>query len=261
MRDALMRNREILETALAQSALECGCAPEDFFAPENRAFLSRYEPRARRYLETPAFCELVSYGGSAVASAAPEFLEEARAYISGVPADRCFEPPRIHLLEETLGKYGRSVCFLGEYFLPDMEALRPLSCPLPVRILGPEELAGWYAPEWGMALTLDCPEADVLAAGAFDGGALAGLAACSADCAGMWQIGVDVAPPYRRQGIAAALVSRLAEEILSRGKVPFYCCAWSNLASARTAYRAGFRPAWVQLTAKSAEFARRLARG
>ena len=105
-----------------------------------------------------------------------------------------------------------------------------------------------------MALTLDCPEADVLAARAFDGDALAGLAACSADCAGMWQIGVDVAPPYRRQGIAAALVSRLAEEILSRGKVPFYSCAWSNLASARTAYRAGFRPAWVQLTAKSAEF-------
>ena len=43
-------------------------------------------------------------------------------------------------------------------------------------------------------------------------------------------------------------------EILERGKVPFYCCAWSNLASARNAIKSGFRPAWVQVTAKPTEF-------
>ena len=53
-----------------------------------------------------------------------------------------------------------------------------------------------------------------------------------------------------RQGIAAALVSRLTLEILARGKVPFYCCAWSNIASARTAIKSGFSPAWVELTVK-----------
>ena len=67
----------------------------------------------------------------------------------------------------------------------------------------------------------------------------------------MWQIGVDVLPEYRRQGIASALTSRLALEILRRGKVPFYCAAWSNLRSVRNAIASGFRPAWVELTAKS----------
>ena len=56
---------------------------------------------------------------------------------------------------------------------------------------------------------------------------------------------------YRRQGIASALTSRLALEILRRGKVPFYCAAWSNLRSVRNAIASGFRPAWVELTAKS----------
>ena len=64
----------------------------------------------------------------------------------------------------------------------------------------------------------------------------------------MWQIGVDVLPEYRRQGIAAALTSRLAQEILLRDKVPFYCAVWSNLKSVRNALKCGFLPAWVELS-------------
>ena len=83
---------------------------------------------------------------------------------------------------------------------------------------------------------------------------LVGLAGCSADCGTMWQIGIDVLPAYRRRGIAAALTSRLALEILRRDRIPFYCAAWSNLKSVRNALRSGFRPAWVEMTAKSLAF-------
>lgn len=82
---------------------------------------------------------------------------------------------------------------------------------------------------------------------------LIGMAGCSADCDSMWQIGVDVLPDYRRKRIASALTSRLASEILERDKVPFYCCAWSNIRSARNAVKSGFVPAWVEMTIKPAE--------
>ena len=85
-------------------------------------------------------------------------------------------------------------------------------------------------------------------------GKLIGLAACSADCETMWQIGVDVLPEYRRKGIASALTSQLAVEIVKRDKVPFYCCAWSNIKSARNAIKSGFLPAWVEMTVKPASF-------
>ena len=65
------------------------------------------------------------------------------------------------------------------------------------------------------------------------------------------QIGIDVLPEYRRQGIASAITSLLAVEILERGKVPFYCCAWSNIKSARNAIKSGFKPAWAQMTVKT----------
>ena len=64
--------------------------------------------------------------------------------------------------------------------------------------------------------------------------------------------GVDVLPEYRRQGIASALTSRLTKEIINRGKVPFYCTAWSNVRSVRNAVKSGFIPAWVEMTAKPA---------
>ena len=90
---------------------------------------------------------------------------------------------------------------------------------------------------------------DVLGVGAYDGDKLIGLAGCSADCATMYQIGVDVLPEYRRKGVASALTSKLALEILALDKVPFYCAAWCNVKSVRNAIRSGFRPAWVQISA------------
>ena len=69
---------------------------------------------------------------------------------------------------------------------------------------------------------------------------------------------VAVFPPYRRQGVASALTSRLALEILALGKVPFYCAAWSTVRSVRNAIRSGFRPAWVELTARDRDFVNRM---
>lgn len=118
-----------------------------------------------------------------------------------------------------------------------------------------------YLPQWSNALCEKRKALDVLGVGAYDNGKLVGLAGCSADCEMMYQIGVDVLPEYRRQGIAAAVTSRLALEILARGKVPFYCAAWCNIKSVRNAIRCGFRPAWVNVTAKPAAFVDEMNRG
>ena len=139
---------------------------------------------------------------------------------------------------------------MAEYCLPAGDSFPSLSCPYETRLLEPPDFASLYLPEWGNALCAERRELDVVGMGAYADGKLVGLAGASADCDTMWQIGVDVLPAYRRQGIASALTGRLATEILRRGRVPFYCCAWSNLPSVRNAVRSGFLPAWVELTAK-----------
>ena len=147
---------------------------------------------------------------------------------------------------------GYGVCFMAEYYLPDVNRIPKLSCNYKTRVLEQPDFEELYRPEWSNALCRDRKNLDVLGVGAYDGEKLIGLAGCSADCDEMWQIGVDVLPEYRRRGIASALTSTLAVEILNRGKVPFYCSAWSNIRSVRNAVKSGFIPAWVELTAKPA---------
>ena len=249
-----MTNEEILEIAMRQSATDLSADPQDFKRAESRVVLSQKNEEARRYLSLPFSCQMVSYGNGIVASVSEECRDIATAYIQKYPAAHAFETPHIHILDSALSERGQKICFMAEYFLPDVSILRALDCAYEMRILLPEDFASLYLPEWSNALCEKRRELDRIAIGAYDGGRLIAMAGASADCEDMWQIGIDVLPAYRRKGIASALTSRLAIEILKLGKVPFYCAAWCNLPSVRNAIRSGFRPAWTEMTAKPKTF-------
>ena len=245
-----MTNQEILKIAMTQSAVDLGAEPLDFEKSENVVVISHVNDGARRYLKLPFSCQLVSYGNNVVASVSPEFRAIAENYISKYSVEHLFETPHMHVLNNALMEKGQKIYFMAEYFLPDVNALHALDCPYELRLLAQTDFAELYLPEWSNALCEERKHLDVLGVGAYDNGKLVGLAGCSADCDRMWQIGIDVLSEYRRQGIAASLTSRLAIEILDRGKVPFYCAAWCNVKSVRNAIKSGFRPAWVEMTAK-----------
>lgn len=249
-----MNNEDILRIAMRQSAVDLGCNAEDFLNKENKIVISKQDGAARKYLELPFYCNLVSYGNNIVASVREDIADAVKDYIGRYQPEHCFETPNLNVLYNVLAKYDLKICYMAEYFLPDVTLLQKQHCVYETRFLTQKDFADLYSPEWSNALCEKRKELDILGAGAYDNGKLIGLAACSADCDDMWQIGVDVLAEYRRQGVATALTSELASEILKRGKVPFYCAAWSNIKSVRNAIKSGFRPAWVELTAKTGKF-------
>ena len=210
-----MNNKEILEIAVKQSAEDIGCKPEDFFSGSNTVVPFRLGKNAKKYYKLPVGCNLISYGNNVVAAAGDELFEIVQEYINKFEFYHCFETPNMYWLNKRIEPLGQTVCFMAEYYLPDVNRLTALSTPYELRVLNQDDLAG-----------------------------------CSADADEMWQIGVDVLPEYRRKGIASAITSRLAVEILERGKVPFYCTAWSNMRSVRNAVKSGFIPAWAEMTVK-----------
>ncbi len=248
-----MTNQEMLRIAMRQSAEDIGCREDDFLAQENVVTHFKLGRNARKYLKEPIPCDFVSYGNNLVAAASDELFDLVTEYAGRFSSYHCFETPNMHWLNERLIQKGCKICFMAEYFLFDADKITDASCGYEIRLLTHDDFEGLYFPEWSNALCEKRKELDVLGLGAYDDGKLVGLAGCSADCEGMWQIGIDVLPGYRRQGIASCLTSGLAKEIMRRGKVPFYCAAWSNIRSVRNAIKSGFVPAWVQMTAKPAD--------
>lgn len=253
-----MTNKDILKTALQQSAYDCNCKPEDFLSDKNVITISKSNHRARKYIPLPLECHLVSYGNNVVAQTSERTKAVVERYISRYDAYRCFETPNINKLNALLAPFNITVCFMAEYFLPDVNKLKELSCGYELRVLKKSDFADLYVEKWSNCLSFNDRDRDILAVGAYHNNELIGLAGCSADCDTMYQIGVDVIPEYRRQGIASAVTSKLAIETFKLGKVPFYCAAWSNIKSVRNALKCGFYPAWVELTARDTAFVNEL---
>ena len=247
-----MTNRDMLKIAMKQSAEDMGCSPDDYLSGENVIVPFRLGANARKYYKLPITCQFVSYGNNIVAAVTDQVADLASEYVGRYEFYHCFETPNMHWLNDRLMQRGHKICFMAEYYLFDADKAPDLSCTYETRMLGPADFEELYLPEWSNALCKERKHLDVLGIGAYDQEKLVGLAGCSADCEEMWQIGVDVLPEYRRRGIASALTNILAKEIIKRGKVPFYCSAWSNIRSVRNAVKSGFIPAWVEMTAKPA---------
>ena len=243
-----MTNIDILQIAMEQSAEDIGCKVDDFISDEKIAVPYMPGKNAKKYYKPTMGALFISYGNNIVAAAIKEYYKIVNEYIHDFQFYHCMETPNLHCLIERLATMEQTVCLMSEFYLPDLDRLKCLPCEYDLKILQPADFEGLYFEGWNNALCYERKHLDKLCVGAYDGDTLVGLAGCSADAEQMWQIGVDVRPGYRRKGIASAMTSRLACEILERGKVPFYCSAWSNMRSVRNAIKSGFRPTWVEMT-------------
>lgn len=84
----------------------------------------------------------------------------------------------------------------------------------------------------------------------FDQSHMCGMAGVSRDGAYLWQIGINVDKDYAGQGLGYKLVRTLKEEVLRRGKVPFYGTSESHTLSQTVGLKAGFVPAWTEVSAR-----------
>ena len=147
-------------------AEDIGCMPDDFLKNQNVTVPFHLGKNARKYLKEPITCTLVSYGNNIVAAAAEEVSDLVSEYISRYEFYHCFETPNLHWLNERLADRGHKVCFMAEYYLPDLDRIPDLPCMFEKRILEQEDFENLYLPQWGNALCRDRKHLDVLGAGA-----------------------------------------------------------------------------------------------
>jgi len=181
---------------------------------------------------------------------------------------------RLRKLDEKLREYGHEIYDTHIYFLPEAgsesEAAHDMS------------ILTWYEQEeilrfknsnrFSQAMTFWEGQPDMLALAAmrdewqaasisnpnresvdertgkdFDQSHMCAMAGASRDGEYLWQIGINVDKDLSGQGLGHGLVRILKEEVLRRGKVPFYGTSESHTLSQTVGLKAGFAPAWTEV--------------
>ncbi|MDP4091200.1 MAG: GNAT family N-acetyltransferase [Bacillota bacterium] len=247
-----MVNKDIWKIAMEQSAVDFNCSVDAFLNEGNTVVLSRLNEGRKKCYKKPMFCSMAFYGGGLIASVDERINDFIEGFVGRHPGYRCFDTPQLIVLNRELERYGKCVCHIAEFFLPDLKKQVTINDSIEVKIFSEEEIPSLYKDDrFHMALGYSSKgdKKDVLAAVGYIDGKIAGVAGASNDCDTMWQIGIDVLPEYRRMGVASTLTKFLTDEIIRYGKVPYYCTAWSNIASKNNATKCGYKTAWVEMAA------------
>ena len=247
-----MNNKDILRIAMEQSVIDFNCSIDDFVNRRNTVVISKLNEGAKKCFKKPQFCSFAYYGDGLVASVDARIKEFISEFINRHPDYTCFDAPQLIFLNKELEKYGKCVCHIAEFFLPDIEKQVEINNNIDVNIITEDEIPLLYKDDrFHMALGYnnDSSKKDVLAAVGYIDGKIVGVAGASNDSETMCNVGIDVLPEYRRLGVATTLTKILTDEIIKRGKVPFYCTAWSNIPSKNNAIKSGYRNAWVEMAA------------
>lgn len=244
---------EIYALLKSQLALEFNCGPNDFDLENNIITDLRLCEKRRHFSDNGHFFQMATLGGNAVISADSRVHERLSEIVDGKKGFWLFEHDNLMKIEDILRPYGERLCQSHHMFLPETEIL-PVADICPVKWFEQYEIAQFYAgglfPN-ALCQRFDPLRPDVLAAAAYDGDEIIGMAGCSADTPIFWQIGIDVDAAYRSRGIGTYLVMLLKNEIIRRGKIPYYGTSLSNIHSWNIAYNCGFCPAWVEIETES----------
>ncbi len=247
--------RAVLPAIRAVLAANCACAERDFVGEGVVVTRAEERPGRLRFPFPTMPLLAVTMGAGVVVSCHPERAAWLRANLGQHRRDAVFAAA-------TIGQLARYIEPDGQYLAgPDLKyacssgEFRPAAVPRgsEVTLVEGDAIAGLYRYrgfETALSYWPGGARPDVLATVATRGGEVVGIAGASADGETLWQIGVEVVAAARGGGIGRALVGRLTEGILGRGRIPYYSTAVSNIRSRAVALSLGYWPAWTELYAR-----------
>lgn len=81
---------------------------------------------------------------------------------------------------------------------------------------------------------------------AYDGDKIIGVAGADKLNDDIWEVGIEVLPEYRKDGLATILTNNLTLRILEKGIVPIWCASSTNIGSQAVANKSNYIPLWFE---------------
>ena len=253
MEQKIHTKTEILQVAKAQLSLDYNCKISDLEKENNTLVENKLANGRRIYDSDGCFFKILCFRGTAIITASSIIMPWCEEKLLNRPAAWLSLYPNLRKIDEKLKEFGQEIADIHHYYLPNPNV--PLIEPLiNVKWYEYEDILKFKNDDrFHEAFAFDKNHPDVLAVAAFDGDSMMGMAGASADGKYMWQIGIDVFPEYRGRSLGTKLVTLLKNEILRRGKIPFYGTVETHFHSQNIAINAGFFPVWAEIYSKEKE--------
>lgn len=248
--------REYIEKTLLQYELDYNMQAGEWITDKIHLSPVSVLEGARLHVKHDTFFKASIFMGKAYVMANEQICPWIKAVLAKEPPEWWCDFKNLRKIDEELKKYGREIFDTHIYFLPAEEPTmeRPR---FRVKWFEGKELEQFREDTRfnKYALSFSPTQPDRLAVAAYDGDRIMGMAGCSEDGEYLWQIGIDVSPEYAGRGVAVNLVTLLKEEIIRRGKTPYYGTAESHAISRNIAIASGFLPAWceIQITCRKCD--------
>ncbi len=232
-----------------QLSLDYCCSVQDLEQGRGNLFTT-YRPLEgrRRYNETDdVFLKILSVKGRLLVTGREDIVQILRETEADTPAPWFMESGNMRKLEALIRPYGYQIGMVHPFYLAfDQTSVRYDGYE--IRILERAEIEQFRGDErFSNAFTFQQFAPDEIGVCASEDGRILGMAGASADSPIMWQIGIDVLEEARGRHLGRLLVSILKNEILRRGRIPYYGAAISHTLSQNIAIDSGFRLGWTEL--------------
>ncbi len=232
-----------------QMAVDFCCTEEAVRGRENCFTEHQFLEGRRRFHEgQECYLKIAVIGGKLLFCGRKDILEWCRANYAKDGSEWFLEAKNVRRLNDRVHGDGYRISFLHPFYIAEKAT----------EVTYEGYNICWYEREdieqfrgdnrFDEAYSFQESAPDVLGISAVRGGEILGMAGASADSPDMWQIGINVMQGHEGLGIGSTLVSLLKNELLARGKLPYYGTGFAHLASQRLALSAGFHPAWVEMS-------------
>lgn len=239
--------KDILIKVKDQLAKDYNCTIEDFNNQNTLITDKKIIEGSRKYNDEDEILKIIIFNGKAIISADKCIKEWCIKNLSRFSGAWMFLYSNLRKIDKKLNEFGYEIDNTHHYYLPmDKEFTRN---NIKLKWYEKDEILKFKDDNrFDEAFAFNKNYPDILAVAAVDEeDNILGMAGASEDSKIMWQIGINVLEDEKGKGIASFIVQSLKNEILNRGKVPFYGTVESHIISQKVALKSGFYPAFAEV--------------
>jgi len=247
-------NKSAIQIAKKVLAADLVCETGSFDKESITVNIARESEGARRFPVREHSLNIATFGAGIAISCSPNRLQWIKENLWQLSRDEVFSASTISLMEQLVSRDNQTIAGPDLKYICTPETYQTQNPVegIEISVIEDKEVLALYKSDKftnAIGLKHNPKRPRVIATTAVNKGEIIGVAAASADCDEMYQVGIDVLPEYRKSGIGKELVSVITKAIFDLGKVPYYSSWANNIVSIRLAISVGYRPTWIEVYA------------